>query len=170
MRLVEKHYGKIGPATPDEKRVQIHGHRTSLKLSAGDPVAGKLLFTKHCAICHTLFGEGNKIGPDLTTADRKSVDFLLTSIVDPSVVIRKEYLMYTAVLSDGRTLNGLLAESTPNSVTLLDAKNQRTTIARQDIEQLEPSPLSLMPEKQLDQLTATQVRDLFSYLQSNLAK
>ena len=54
----------------------------------GHPAAGKELFQKHCATCHTLFGQGEKIGPDLTSVDRKSRSFLVTSIVDPSAIIR----------------------------------------------------------------------------------
>jgi putative heme-binding domain-containing protein len=165
-KLMEKHWGKMGRATPDEKRAAIHGIKVSLKLAQGNPVDGKVLFTKTCATCHQLYGEGNKVGPDLTGTDRKNLDYLLTSIVDPSAAIRKEFFMYTAILSDGRTLNGLLVESTPNSVTLLDAKNQRTVVSQQDIDQIEPAQLSLMPEKLLEPLTAQQVRDLMSYLQS----
>ncbi|MBS0209663.1 MAG: c-type cytochrome [Planctomycetes bacterium] len=165
-RLVEKHWGKMGQATPDEKRAFIHGVKTSLKLAPGNPVAGKEVFTKVCATCHNLFGEGNKIGPELTGADRKNLDFLLTSLVDPSAVIRKDYLLYQALLNDGRSLSGLLVENTPATVTLLDAKNQRTTVDQADIDQLEPAPLSMMPEKLLDPLSAQQVRDLISYIQS----
>lgn len=165
-KLIEKHWGKMGQATPDEKRVFIHGLKTSLKLAAGNPLEGKKIFTQVCATCHTLFGEGNKVGPELTGADRKNMDFLLTSIVDPSSVIRKDFFMYSAVLKDGRALSGLLVENTPATVTLLDAKNQRTVIAQEDIEEMEPAPLSMMPEKLLDPLTAQQVRDLISYIQS----
>lgn len=164
-KRMEKHWGKVVQSTPAEKLAQIHGIRVSLKLAAGDPDRGKVLFMKHCGICHTLFGEGNKIGPELTGADRKNQIFLLSNIVDPSAVIRKEFFQYTAVLNDGRVLSGLIAESTPNSVTLLDAKNQRTVIAQSDIDTLEPSTQSLMPEKILDPLSAQEVRDLMSYLQ-----
>jgi type 1 glutamine amidotransferase len=70
-------------------------------------------------------------------------------------------------MTNGRLLNGLLAEATPKSVTLLDAKNERTVIARDAIEELTASPVSLMPEKLLDEFDDQQIRDLFSYLESN---
>ena len=130
-------------------------------------VRGKPLFAKHCGICHTLFGEGNKIGPDLTGADRKNREFLLTSIVDPSAVVRKEFFNYVVATKDGRVLTGLLAESTPTTVTILDAKNQRTTVPTSDVDTIEPAAQSLMPEKILDELDADQVCDLMRYLQSD---
>jgi putative membrane-bound dehydrogenase-like protein len=165
--LVEKHWGKVEQETPADKRARIHGINVSMKLAPGDPVRGHELFKKTCASCHTLFGEGNKIGPELTGADRKNNEFLLSNIIDPSAVIRKEFFQYTAVLKDGRVLSGLIAESTPATVTLLDAKNQRTVIPQTDIEDLSRSPLSLMPERILDPLDAQEIRDLMSYLRSD---
>jgi putative membrane-bound dehydrogenase-like protein len=166
-KLVEKHWGKIGQQTTAEKISRIRAIAHSLALGPGDLLKGKELFVKNCATCHTLFGEGNKIGPDLTSADRKNREYLITQIVDPSAVIRPEFVAHLVVTKDGRSLTGLLAESTPTAVTLLDAKNQRTVIPRDKIEEIEPSPVSLMPEKILDTLDEQQVRDLFSYLQSD---
>ena len=125
--------------TPAEKRARIHGISVSMNLASGDAERGKPLFAKHCGICHTLFGEGNKVGPDLTGAERKNRDFLLTSIVDPNAVIRKEFFNYVVQTKDGRVLTGLIVESTPTLVTILDAKNQRTTLAQDEVDATEPS-------------------------------
>jgi len=165
--LVEKHWGHLTPATAGEKRARIASVGHMLDLGRGNPARGKELFTKTCAICHTLFGEGNKIGPDLTGVDRHDRTFLITSIVDPNAAIRKEYISYVVTTSNGRVLTGLLAESTPRTITLLDGKNVRTLVARDDIEEMRPSLESLMPEKLLDPFDDQQICDLFSYLQSN---
>ena len=125
---------------------------------------------KTCAICHTLFGEGNKIGPELTGADRKNRDFLLANLVDPSAYIRAEYVSYNVEMKDGRALNGLMAESTPTTVTLLDANNQRTVLNRTEIKELKASAVSLMPEGLLDTLEPQQIRDLISYVQGDGAR
>ena len=118
------------------------------------------------AVCHTLFGEGNKVGPDLTTADRKNRDALLLNILDPSGYVRPEYVAQTAVLNDGRVLVGLVIESTAQQVTLVDAKNQKTIMSLEEIEEIKPSAQSLMPERLLETLAPQEVRDLFRYLQS----
>ncbi len=166
-KLIAKHWGKITPATAGEKLTQIRNINSTLSKAVGDRVAGKALFTKNCAACHTLFGEGGKIGPDLTGADRKNRDWLLTQIVDPSAVIRQEYLAYIVNTKDGRTLNGLMVEQTPETVTLVDAKNVRTVLRRDQIDDLKASPISLMPEKLLEPLDEQQLRDLFAYLQGD---
>lgn len=164
-RLTEKHWGKVKQITLGEKSARVHGLNVSLRMAAGNRMVGKEIFTKNCGNCHKLFGEGASVGPELTGADRKNTLFILENVVDPSAVVRKEFLSYNVVVSDGRVLTGLLAESTPTQVTVLDAKNQKTTLPRGEIESIEPSPISLMPEKLLDQLDVQAVRDLFSYLQ-----
>jgi hypothetical protein len=83
-RLVEKHWGKVAPATAGEKLARIRNlSGVVIRRGKGDPVAGKPLFTQHCATCHTLFGEGQGRSR-ADRADRKNLDFLLSNVVDPS--------------------------------------------------------------------------------------
>src|SRR5207253_500294 len=94
-------------------------------------------------------------------------DFLLSNIVDPSAVIRPEFVAYKVETQDGRSLVGLIVEATPAAITLLNEKNERTVIPRAKIDEIKASPISLMPEKILDPLEDQEVRDLFAYLQSD---
>ncbi|QDT91290.1 PVC-type heme-binding CxxCH protein [Gimesia algae] len=164
--LVRKHWGNIRAGTPEEKLAEIRRISNDLRAGSGNLAQGKLLFEKQCATCHKLNDDGKEIGPDLTKANRQDQSFLLVSIVDPNTQIRKEYLNYILVTINGRVLTGLLVEESPASVTLLNAKNERTTVSRADIEELKASPVSLMPEDLLKKLTPQQVRDLFQYLQT----
>jgi putative membrane-bound dehydrogenase-like protein len=164
--LVRKHWGNIQPGTAEEKLAEVRRLANDLRSADGNVQAGRELYRKHCASCHRLFGEGETVGPDLTHANRKDRDYLLVSIVDPSALIRKEYVSYVVQTTDGRVLTGLMAEQTPGSITLLSAKNERTTIARDKMESIQESPVSLMPEDLLRQLKPQELRDLFRYLQS----
>ncbi len=162
---VRKRWGNIRAGTPEEKLADIRRISNDLRAAAGRPSHGRELFKKSCATCHTLFGVGNRIGPDLTTANRKDRDFLLVSIVDPSVQIRKEFLAYVVTTNDGRVVTGLIADQTASSITLVGPKNERTSIRRSEVEEIKESPQSLMPERLLDPLKPQELRDLFSYLQ-----
>ena len=165
--LIEKHWGKVGPATPGEKLARIASLDTAISRGTGDIALGKALFTKHCAVCHTIYGEGGKVGPDLTTADRKNRRYLLTHIVDPSAYIRPEFVTYKIDTADGRALTGLVEPGSAETVALLsvvDNKPQRTLIAKKDIDKMLPIAVSLMPEKMLDTMTDTEVRHLFEFL------
>jgi putative membrane-bound dehydrogenase-like protein len=164
---IEKRWGRVGPATAGEKLARVNSVLHILGQAPGDPARGRLLFQKHCAVCHTLFGEGAHVGPDLTAADRKNRPYLVAQVVDPSAYIRPEYVAYTVEMKDGRQLTGLVVESTAGAVTLLDAKNERAVLPRDRIEEMAPSPVSLMPEKLLDPLGDPELRDLFSYLQAD---
>jgi putative membrane-bound dehydrogenase-like protein len=168
--LVRKHWGNVQGGTPEEKLAEMRRLSNDLRAGRGAAGAGHALFRKHCATCHRLFDEGNAVGPDLTHANRKDRDYLLVSIVDPGAVIRKEYLSYTVQTNDGRLLTGLLVEQTPGAVTLLDAKNERTRVARAQIADIRESAVSLMPENLLKDLKPQELRDLFSYLQHEPGK
>ncbi|MBX3436157.1 MAG: c-type cytochrome [Planctomycetaceae bacterium] len=163
--LVRKHWGEIRPGTPEEKLAEIRRIQNDLRAAAGDPLQGRVLFEKHCATCHKLHGTGKEIGPDLTKANRQDLSFLLVSMVDPGAQVRKEYLNYTVLTLDGRVLSGLLVEDTAAHVVILDAKGERTTLARDDLDQIEPAGVSLMPENILKPLTSQELRDLFAFLQ-----
>jgi putative membrane-bound dehydrogenase-like protein len=164
--ILQKHWGKVGPATDGEKRAQISSIKNILgkNKGQGDRVRGHAIFLKTCAVCHTLWDEGNKIGPELTGADRKNIDVLAMNIVDPSAVIRAEYGATQIKTTSGQVLVGLLVEQNAQSVTLLDANNVRTVLGRGQIEVSKPSAVSLMPEKLLNPLSDPEILDFFAYV------
>jgi hypothetical protein len=63
----------------------------------------------------------------------------------------------------------LLAEQDAASITILDAKNERVKVSRDEIDTLEETDVSLMPERILDSLTPQQLCDLITYLQETTA-
>jgi putative heme-binding domain-containing protein len=75
-------------------------------------------------------------------------------------------MSYEARTKGGRILSGLMAQEDAASITLIDADYRKTRILRSDIEKLEESEVSIMPEGLLDKLTPQERRDLFAYLQS----
>jgi len=163
--LVRKHWGNISAGTPEEKLAEMRRLTNDLNAGKGSPEQGRILYRKLCANCHQLFGEGTKVGPDLTSANRKDRDFLLASIVDPSAVIRREYLSHTIQTTDGRVLTGLVVEKTPGTLTLVNMKGERLSLAPAQIESVQESPVSVMPEGLLTGLRPQELRDLFAYLQ-----
>ncbi|QDT95950.1 PVC-type heme-binding CxxCH protein [Gimesia aquarii] len=163
--LLTKHWGQINRSTAEQKITEIRRVRFNLK-TTGDPKRGHGLFTKHCATCHQLFGEGKKLGPDLTTANRKDLNYLLESIINPNAFIRKEFVSSVVLTQDGRVLTGIIVKETPTQIVLADNKNKESTVRREDIEEIHNASVSLMPEDVLKPLKDQELRDLFSYLQS----
>ncbi|WP_010584222.1 PVC-type heme-binding CxxCH protein [Schlesneria paludicola] len=164
--LIKKHWGQLG-VNRGEKLAEARRLSNDIRASSGNLTVGQAVFKKHCATCHQLFGEGTKLGPDLTTANRKDRDFMLISLVDPSSAIRKEYTSFIVQTRDGRILTGLAISRDNSGITLVNAKSEKTMIAANDIDELRESPISLMPDDLYRQLKPQELRDLFSYLESN---
>jgi putative membrane-bound dehydrogenase-like protein len=150
------------------KRQRIEQLRRQLApttLASANRVQGRRRFTQTCATCHTLFGQGGKIGPDLTGSQRANLDYLLDNIVDPSAVVAPAYRMSTIALNDGRVLSGIVFDQ-PGPTLAIQTPTERLTINRADIDQIRKSELSLMPDGLLDVLPEKEIRDLIAYLMS----
>jgi len=136
---------------------------TPATLARADFGHGRVVFNLACAACHTLYGEGGRVGPDLSGAGRDNLDYLLENIVDPSAVVSADFRMSVFKLKDGRVLNGLVSAKTDRSIALR-TMTESLTLERGDVEAIEDSSLSLMPEGLLDALQPDQARDLIGYL------
>src|SRR5690606_19624024 len=78
--------------------------RGALAASTGSVEAGATLYGARCGACHTLFGRGGTLGPDLTGYERQNVDFWIPAIVAPGLEIREGYEHFIATLEDGRVV------------------------------------------------------------------
>jgi putative heme-binding domain-containing protein len=112
-----------------------------------------------------MFGEGGKVGPDLTEANRADREFLLASIVDPSAAIRKEYIGYDVETKDGRMLSGVIADQSGGNLTLGLATGERVVVPQAQVLSLRESTVSIMPEGLAKSLKPQELRDLFGYLE-----
>ena len=130
----------------------------------GDAAAGKVVFKNTCAKCHVHTGEGTRIGPDLTGMAVHPKDHLLIDILDPSRSVEANFRAYTVTLKKGRSMTGLLASESKTAIEIFDAEGKKQTILRSDIDSLEASAKSLMPDAQVAGLTAQEAADLLEYL------
>lgn len=126
---------------------------------------GRMLFEKNCAKCHKLFGQGGAIGPELTGAQRSNLNYLLENIVDPSATLATNFRMSIILRNDGRVVSGVIGEQTDRTITV-QTPTEKVTINRADIDEIQPSKLSLMPDGLFNTLKPNEVRDLIGYLMS----
>lgn len=152
--------------TPAEKAQQIAGYKERLtpeSLNGADRAAGRAVFQKTCANCHRIFDAGGNIGPDITGSQRTNLDYLLQTLIDPSAAVSKDFQMQIIETAGGRVITGLVLSETKNAVTV-QTVNEKVIVPTAEIEQRAASPLSLMPEGMLQNLTIRQVRELLAYL------
>jgi putative membrane-bound dehydrogenase-like protein len=135
-------------------------------LALGNVAHGRQLFEQRCAVCHTLFGKGGTLAPDLTGSGRKEIDYLITNVIDPNAVIGADWQLAVATLKDGRVVSGSIAQEADATVTFRTPDGP-ATVERAQIKSLERMNTSLMPQGLLDDLPPDDIRDLFSYLMSD---
>jgi putative membrane-bound dehydrogenase-like protein len=155
--------GRLGVS---DRRNVLSAYRSALDLPA-DPLRGKAVFKKTCATCHRLENEGTEVGPDLLSALRnKTRETLLTDILDPSREVDPRYVDYIVTNKAGRVFTGMIAAETASSITLRRAERAEDVLLRTDIDTMQATAKSLMPEGLETQLGKQDVADLIAYLQS----
>ncbi|HEV3146698.1 MAG TPA: PVC-type heme-binding CxxCH protein [Gemmataceae bacterium] len=168
---IEKRLGEVWGivrVTPADRAKAIADMRKMLSLTATAPdlSLGRAIFAKTCSQCHTLYGVGGKVGPDITGSNRSDLAYLLENILDPSAVIPKDYAATRIDLKNGRTVTGIVKGETPVALTVV-TQNETLTIPVADIEKRELSDTSMMPEDLLKDLKEPQIRALIAYLRYN---
>ena len=107
---------------------------TSKPARPPDPSLGRAVFAKICQQCHTLFGVGGQVGPDLTGSNRADLDYLLSNVLDPSALIGKDYLAHVIATTDGRVLTGIIRAEDKDTITLVTA-NETITLPKSEVEE-----------------------------------
>jgi putative heme-binding domain-containing protein len=149
---------------PNPDRQKVLEEFLPITREKGNATAGKLVFKNQCAKCHVHGDEGTRIGPDLTGMAVHPKDQLLTDILDPSRSVEANFRVYTVTTNAGRVLTGLLASESRTAIELFDAEGKKQTILRQDIDRLEASTKSLMPEGFEKQISRKELTDLLEFL------
>ena len=163
-----KVFGKFKPVAQDREKTIARYKRflTPPRLADADASRGRAIFKKTCASCHLLYGDGAKIGPDLTGSNRANLDYILLNSVDPSFDVPASYKMVSIITNEGRVLNGVIAEEDATRVVLKTVEQPRVVILKEDIAIRKISPKSMMPEGQLDKMKQQEVADLIKYLRT----
>ena len=132
---------------------------------------GKALFEKaECISCHRFNNRGGIFGPDLTAVARRySRQVLLREIVEPSLQISDQFQNHTILTDSGKVYSGRIMERGETHWTVAVDPRQPSAIlqiAAEEIEEVQPSTISLMPQNLLDTLSQEEIFDLFAYLES----
>ncbi|GIX05571.1 MAG: hypothetical protein KatS3mg114_1440 [Planctomycetaceae bacterium] len=154
--------------TPQDKQRLIEAYRRLVQrtdLPTPDPSQGRAVFARVCQQCHVLFGEGRKVGPELTGSNRAQLDYILTNILDPSALIGRDYQVQVIVTHDGRTLNGIVKHEDPDKLLLATAQED-IVIGKADIEERVVSDKSMMPDDLVKTMSDQEFRALVAYLAS----
>ncbi|MFN0127205.1 MAG: PVC-type heme-binding CxxCH protein [Verrucomicrobiales bacterium] len=170
---LEEAWGKVGGAAlgPEMEKMAAEEHAKWKKvltpdfLKGADRSAGRVLYATSCGQCHILFGEGGKIGPDLTGSNRANLDYILENVTNPNALIGADYELHIFSLKDGRGVAGMVRKETDTAFTVQTITSEEI-VAKADIAEHSKPGFSMMAMNLFTALSNEQVRDLVAYLTS----
>jgi putative heme-binding domain-containing protein len=146
------------------------GEATWKPYLSGDPKLGRKIFFDEkskvpCAKCHTVGGEGGRVGPSLDRiAVRRSPEFIMESIVLPSKDIDPQYEGVQVITKKGLTIVGMRVNETNFSIQLREENGRFHSFEKRDLDEVTVLKKSLMPENVAEALTVKELHDLFAFL------
>jgi putative heme-binding domain-containing protein len=136
------------------------------KIKGGDVAEGrKLFFGKAlCSTCHAVVGNGGTFGPDLTNiGEIRSQHDILEAIVFPSASFAREYET-VRVTTGAVSRDGIIKYDVANALTIETGPGVNVHVQRNEISNMAPLRVSLMPAGLHEQLSTEELTNLMAYL------
>lgn len=147
-------------AVIDQRRGGYHS------AGGGDAERGRAIFTKNCAACHQIEGQGARVGPQLDGIGIRGLDRLLEDVLDPNRNVDQAFRVTSLGLNDGRTVAGLLLRQDGDILVVADAEGKEVRVPLGSVEDRRVAQLSPMPANFGDALEPDDFRHLMAFLLS----
>ncbi|MDG3006147.1 ThuA domain-containing protein [Paludisphaera mucosa] len=118
------------------------------EFAGGDRRKGREVFlgaAAQCSKCHTIRGEGGKIGPDLSNLVERDFGSVFRDVAQPNAAINPDFVAYQVALADGRALTGSVRTEADRLHIGLTTGDE-VVVPRSDVEEMKPAGISTMPE------------------------
>jgi putative membrane-bound dehydrogenase-like protein len=134
----------------------------------GDVRRGQLVFARPaaaCVSCHQFGYKGGNIGPDLTKIGKiRAERDLLEAILFPSASFVRSFEPTQIVTKSGKAYNGLVRKDASDEVVLVTSATETVRVPRDQIEEMRPGTVSVMPAGLDKQLSKQDLADLVAFL------
>ena len=104
------------------------------------------------------------IGPQLDGIGNRGLERLMEDLLDPNRNVDVAFRTTLIQTEDGATESGLIRQETETSIRLIDPQGKELLIDKNQVEQRQPSPLSLMPGNLVSDLPRREFVNLIGYL------
>ncbi len=116
-----------------------------------------------CSRCHRIRGQGGRIGPDLSNLIHRDYESVRRDILQPSFTINPDFVSFSILLEDGRVLVGPV-RSEKGQLIVGTPQGEEIRLDPQQVEQMQPTPLSVMPQDIGKRLSRQELEDLLAFL------
>jgi len=130
----------------------------------GDRSRGESLFQKHCVQCHTVQRVGHAVGPELVGVRKRERAALLEDLLNPNAALSPAFVNYIVATKSGRVVSGIIVNESATNITLRRAESAEDTVPRDEIEEIQSTGQSLMPEGLEKSLSRQELADLIEYV------
>ncbi len=134
----------------------------------GDIRRGQAIFNSPkaaCSSCHSIGYAGGQVGPDLTSIGQTRTERdLLESIVYPSASFVRSYEPMIVRTKSDEEYSGVVKKDAADEIVLATGPTTEARISRQDIADMRPGTVSVMPAGLDQQLSRQELADLVVFL------
>jgi len=139
-------------------------------MSEGDVRRGHAVFYSSkaaCSACHRLGYAGGTVGPELTRiGEIRTERDLLESILYPNLSFVQTYESVLVLTTEGKAVNGRIVDESDEGYLLATGPDEQLRVRRDEIDQMQPSTVSVMPAGLDRQLSVEELADLVAFLKS----
>ena len=148
----------------EDRNPVIKDYEASLQMK-GDAIKGRTVYVANCLVCHQVRGKiGVAFGPDLGTVQSWMPENILINILDPNHSISHGYDLWSIMLNDGNSMQGIIISETSSAIILNSEGGVKKTIARKDIQSLRRLDISPMPNDFEKRIDKKQMADLIAFI------
>jgi putative heme-binding domain-containing protein len=158
------------PAVSETLDKLIAERRSAYTQAAPSLERGQTSFTKHCAACHQIAGQGAVVGPQLDGIGGRGLERIIEDVLDPNRNVDVAFRTTTMRLADGRVVTGLFRRAEGTQRIFADNQGKEFTVAADEIDEEQKTALSLMPANVPEIVPAEEFHDLVAFLLSQRNK
>ena len=154
----------------DYEQQLAHINELLPQLANGDLRRGQEIFNSTraaCSSCHAIGYLGGNFGPDLTRIGQiRTERDLLEAVVYPSASLVRSYEPVILVTKQDEEYSGILRKDAPDEVMLATGPGIEVRVPRDEIAEMRPGKVSVMPQGLDQQLTKQELADLLAFLKA----
>jgi putative heme-binding domain-containing protein len=152
----------------DATKQKAHLEKLLASMQGGDVRRGQVVFNSvkaACSACHTIGYLGGRVGPDLTKVGQVRTERdLLEAIVYPSASFVRSYEPLVIATKSGDVHNGVVRQENDDEILLATGPRTEVRIPQDDIKEMRPGTVSVMPAGLEEQISRQELTDLLAFL------